>query len=359
MNHRRREEIRDRMRKAGVDALVIGPGADLFYLTGYNAMLSERLTALYLDLEGHEDLYIPVLEAPRATASDADIVSWTEEQNPVELIASKARSAGGSCIGVGDMLWSGFLLELQRLLPDATWTPASEVLADARKIKSADEIELLRQSGKTADRVWSRITQTDLEGKSESAIARILTEMLLEDGLDSVDFAIVGSGPNSASPHHHAGERHLQAGDMVVFDFGGTRKGYFCDITRMAHVGLLSKREREVYDVVKEAQEEAVRVVRPGIPASEVDERARSILREAKLDQYFIHRTGHGLGLEEHEPPYIRGDSDELLREGMVFSIEPGAYIPGHFGVRIEDIVVVTAQGCERLNNASREIVQL
>lgn len=359
MDQGRRERIVGVMRERGVDALIVGPGADLVYLTGYEAMLNERLTALYLDTHSRAELVIPLLEAPRAQNAWANPKTWGESESPTDILAGFARESGASTIAVGDVLWSCFLLDLQRALPNIRWQKGSEIVGPARLIKDNTERGLLRKAGAIADEVWTEIPSQSLLGKTESEVSETISQMLLSKGLDRVDFAIVASGPNGASPHHHTGSRVLEEGDMVVLDYGGPFHGYFCDITRTLHLGKPTPSEVEVYDAVRKAQEAGVKAVRPGVAASEVDRAARSVLEEAGLGEYFIHRTGHGLGLEDHEPPYIRDDNPEVLREDMVFSIEPGAYIPGEFGVRIEDIVIVTADGCERLNNASRYLIRV
>lgn len=361
MNSQKIERVRERMRALGVDALILGPGPDLTYLSGYVAHLSERLTALHLPLDSPETLYVPALEAPaaRASGTGVQIVAWDEHQDPVRLVASALEQQSATHIGVGDQLWSRFLLRLQHTLPSARWSPASDVTAPVRLVKSSEEIDLLRRAGAAADRVWERVVQLPLTDLTERRVAVQIAELLEQEGLDGAAFNIVASGPHSASPHHTPGDRRLQSGDIVVMDYGGPLGGYHSDITRTLCIGRPTDDQRRVHAAVKEAQERGVRAVRPGAMASDVDSATRSCLEEVGLGDYFIHRTGHGLGLEVHEPPYIIAGNDERLREGMVFSVEPGAYIPGAFGIRIEDIVVVTVGGCERLNNASRELVAL
>jgi len=358
--------VREGMTERGVDALVLGPGPDLLYVAGYAAHTSERLTALVAGLVGTPQLVLPQLEVEgaRLHASALDLVAWSEHEDPATLVADRLRelrsdSDGPLTIAVGDHLWSVFLLRLQSAMPQVEWLPASEVVAPARLVKSGEEIALLRRAASAADRVWEQVSREPLEGLTERVVAARVADHLLAEGAEDVAFNIVASGPHSAAPHHSPGDRVLQNGDMLVLDYGGTLQGYHSDITRTLSIGPASEEQRRVYAAVQEAQERAVQAVRPGVAVGEVDRAARSYLEEAGLAQYFVHRTGHGLGLETHEPPYIIEGGEDVLQEGMVFSVEPGVYIPGEFGVRIEDIVVVGPTGGERLNNAGRILLEV
>jgi len=353
------ERAQQIMRERGVDALILGPGSDLLYLTGYNIHSSERLTALLVFAHADHRLYIPELEASRVTDPSLSLVIWKESESPTKLISKELATKGVQTIAVGDQLWSIFLLTLQEDIKHVRWIPASTILAPMRLIKTAEEVEFMKRAGKVADRVWERILTIDPRGLTERKMAQIVSDLLLEEGAEDIAFNIVASGPNSASPHHSPSSRTISEGDMVIFDYGGPLMGYNSDITRTLHVGRVDEEELKVYKAVKEAQQLAFLAVKPGIPAREVDRAARDHLGSLGLDKFFIHRTGHGLGLDVHEPPYITPDSDLQLQEGMVFSIEPGVYIPGKFGVRIEDIVVVTQQGAERLNLATRELIEV
>lgn len=355
----RMERARERMTRASLDALVVGPGADLRYLTGYVAAPSERLTALLLPLDAEPILLAPALEAVAADGLAVRIQPWSEAEEPLDLAARYLSQIGARSVGFGDHLWSRFLLGMQERCPDAIWSTASAVLAPLRVLKDEHELGLLREAAAAADQVWQRLCTLDLERRTERQVGGLITELLLDEGLDGAAFTIVAAGPNGASPHHDSGATRLRTGDMVVVDFGGPLQGYHSDITRMLHIGPPDDTERAVYGAVLEAQERAVQAVRPGAAAADVDAAARSHLAVAGWSEYFIHRTGHGLGLELHEPPYIRADLDAPLEPGMVFSVEPGVYLPGRFGVRIEDIVAVTPSGVERLNTAPRDLMQL
>ena len=345
-------------RRAGLGAVLVTPSADLVYLTGYAPLPLERLTCLILRPGQDPVLLVPELERPLAQAAGlektTEIASWVETDDPyakVGAIVGEVERA--ACT---DRMWAGHLLRLQAEFDGTTFLPASGVLGPLRAVKDSREIDLLKRAARYADETFARLLQTRLETRTERQIAHQLAELLLETGSEEVAFTIVGSGPNGASPHHEPSGREILAGDTVVMDFGGRTGGYCSDITRTVAVGTPSPQLREVYDIVQEAQDEAFRAVKPGVAAHDIDRAAREVIERAGYGDLFVHRTGHGIGLEEHEAPYIVEGNDEPLRPGMCFSIEPGIYIPGEFGVRIEDIVVVTGEGARRLNNAPRDL---
>jgi D-alanyl-D-alanine dipeptidase len=248
------------------------------------------------------------------------------------------------------------VLGLQQALPDSTYVSMTSALPMLRAVKDADELERLAAAGAAADACFEQLANGQFSGRRESEVAAELAGLLREHGHSEVDFTVVGSGPNGANPHHEFGERVIEDGDMVVLDFGGIKDGYGSDTTRTVHVGEPTDEEREVHEVVRLAQQAGFEAVRPGVECQEIDRAARKVIDDAGYGEYFIHRTGHGIGLTTHEPPYmIEGDTN-LLEPGMCFSIEPGVYLPGRFGVRIEDIVTVTAEGGQRFNNTAREL---
>jgi Xaa-Pro aminopeptidase len=281
------------------------------------------------------------------------------------MIASEMGAQPGGVrltIGVTDRVWAVFLLQLQAELPRAAFTRGSIVLTALRQTKSEEEAGLLRRSGALADEAFAEVRARPFEGRSELEIAHELQRMLEARGLEVGHPPIVGSGPNGASPHHHSGPRVIKRGDLVVLDFGGTLDGYFSDMTRTVFVGGAPPADSEevrVYRLVQQGQEAAVQAARPGMTAESLDAVARDVFREAGYGEYFIHRLGHGIGLDGHEPPYIVAGNTTELRPGMSFSVEPGLYLPGRFGVRIEDIVVLHESGAERLNNSTRDIVEV
>ncbi|MBN2112837.1 MAG: aminopeptidase P family protein [Acidimicrobiia bacterium] len=344
------------MAERGIDVLLLSVGADLPYLTGYRAMPLERLTMLVLPGDGPAVLVVPALEAPRVTPRpDAFVLeAWEETEDPVALVA--ARCGAARRLAVGDTTWAVFLLALQERLPDAAFTPASTVTGELRLRKEAAEVDLLRRAGAAVDRVVARLDGARFSGKTERQLAAEVAAMVVEEGHEASAFSIVASGPNGASPHHESGDRVISPGDAVVLDFGGRLQGYHSDITRTFFVGDPPPRFREVFAAVQAAQEAGVAAAGPGVPAQEVDRAARGVIAAAGFGPFFMHRTGHGIGLEEHEAPYIVEGNTALLEPGVAFSVEPGIYLPGEFGVRIEDCLVVTGEGAERFNRAPRDI---
>ena len=352
---------RTAMADAGVDALLLGPGADLRYLTGYEALPLERLTLLVARADGTTVLYVPALEEPRAKAAplpaEVEVVAFSETDDPYKIVASSL--AGASRFGVGDRLWSMFLLGLQSVAPDATWQPATSVTKHLRMRKTPAEIDALRRAGQAIDRVHQQVPGLLRPGRTEAEVGRDIAAAIVAEGHSVVNFVIVGSGPNGASPHHETADRVLNDGDGVVVDIGGTLDGYCSDSTRNYVIGTPPDGYARAHAALEAAQKAACDAVRPGVTAEAVDAAARDVLTEAGYGDYFVHRTGHGIGLEEHEDPYIVAGNDLPLEEGMTFSIEPGVYLPGRYGMRIEDIVVVTADGCERLNTIDRAAVSV
>lgn len=355
----------DRIRRAqaemaaqDVDFLFIGPSPDLFYLLGFDAHASERLNLLIIPREGKPTYVAPVLEAPlvRDREELATIEAWGEMEKPADYVARVVGDAAGKRIGVGDKLWSVFLLRLQAAIPGATWDSANEVMRQLRMRKDAYEIEMMREVSRRTDEAWHEFIEGGpISGLTESEAMARLSGLMQKRGL-SGGFGICASGPNSASPHHHTGDRVIQRGDVVVFDWGATLNGYNSDVTRTVVVGEPTDEFRKVYEIVLRANQATLEAVKPGVPCGKLDEVARTLITEAGYGPNFIHRVGHGLGLDVHEEPYLVGGNTLPLAPGMIFSDEPGIYLEGKFGVRIEDTVLCTESGGERLNNATREI---
>ena len=348
----------------GLAALLITPGPDLRWLTGYDAKLLERLTALVVPAGGQPFAVVPALEVPAAEASSlgtlpVEIIGWGETEDPYAVVAARLGPLGGS-VGLANRMWAEQVLRFRAALPSAEQVLASEVLADLRMRKSPLEVEGLRAAGAAIDRVHARMGEWLRVGRTERAVARDIATAILDEGHHRVDFVIVGSGPNGASPHHEVGDRVIAAGDPVVVDIGGTHEGGYCsDCTRMYVLGHPPAQFRDYVEVLYEAQVAAVEHVRPGVSAESVDTAARSLITAAGFGESFIHRTGHGIGVETHEEPYIVEGNATVLEPGMAFSVEPGIYLPGRHGARIEDIVVVTQDGVERLNTTDRRPVTL
>ncbi len=344
------------MAEDGIDALLLSVGADLPYFTGYEAMASERLTMAVLTAEGAGTIVVPRLEAPRVKVrpDDFEVRAWDETDDPVAIVA---RLVGGpGRFAVGDHTWAVFLMRLQAALPAATFVPASGLTSELRIIKDDGEVAALAAAAAAADRVATRLRDTAFAGRTEHDLAQEVQSMVVAEGHESAWDAIVASGPNAASPHHHPGDRVVEPGDSVVVDFGGRHGGYFSDTTRTFHVGAPSGEFAAAYEVLWAAQQEGVEAARPGVAAQDVDRAARAVIEEAGYGEFFVHRTGHGIGLEVHEAPYLVEGNERVLEPGMAFSVEPGIYVPGEWGMRIEDIVVVAADGARRLNESRRDL---
>jgi Xaa-Pro aminopeptidase len=353
-----------------LDAVLVGVGPDLDYLIGYRAMPLERLTMLAIVAGREPILVVPRLEEPAARAgarTAVDIATWMETDDPHALVAALVRETGGpgagnGSIAVSDRLWSLHLLRLQAHLHGATWRSATPALRELRMIKDADEIELLRLAGAAADRVVEQIAAGPLVGRTEAEVADEVRRRLAAEGHELPEFAIVASGPNSASPHHDASDRVIQAGEPIVLDIGGALGGYHSDTTRTLWVTggdeELGPDEafRHLFAVLFTAQEAASRAVRPGIAAGALDRAARDIIDGEGYREAFFHRTGHGIGLEGHEDPYLVAGNDEPIAEGTAFSIEPGIYLAGRYGARIEDVVVCGPDGPILMNRSPREL---
>lgn len=349
---------------AGLDALLIGVGSDLRYLTGYAAMPLERLTLLVVPAGADPFLVVPRLELGAARAGvrpTVEIRTWDETEDPYAL--ATAALVDAAAVAVSDTMLAMHVLRLQRALGAAAGMDlASGVLRDLRMRKDADEVALLRAAAQAADRVVARIAAGPLVGRTEADVAREVRERLLLEGHEEAHFAIVGSGPNSASPHHEASDRVIQAGEPIVLDIGGTLSGYGSDITRTLWVTAgdpahgPDERFRHLFSVLTAAHGAATRAVRPGIACEGVDAAARTIIDGEGYAEAFFHRTGHGIGLDGHEDPYLVTGNDLPMVDGMAFSIEPGIYLTGAYGARIEDIVVCGPDGPIVLNEAPREL---
>ena len=356
---RRIARAADHARDAGLAGLLVTPGPDLVYFTGYSPIvIAERITLLAINVARDPAMIVPTLERSDAAAAPGTaavkLSDWTDGDDPYQATAGLLDADGRYAIS--DSAWAMHLLGLLEVLPGASYVSMTTALPMLRAIKGADELERLAAAGAAVDACVEEISRVRFEGRREIDIGTDLAALLREHGHSQVDFTVVGSGPNGANPHHELSDRVIERGDMVVLDFGGIRDGYGSDTTRTVHVGEPDDEELKVYDIVRRAQQAGFEAVRPGVACQEVDRAARKVIADAGYGQYFIHRTGHGIGLTTHEPPYMIEGETQPLRPGMCFSIEPGIYLPGRFGVRTEDIVTVTEDGGRRLNNSSREL---
>jgi D-alanyl-D-alanine dipeptidase len=352
------ERAAEQARAAGLDGILATPGADFAYFTGYVPIITERITLLVIGAEGDRSLLVPVLERSEAEhapgAPALDIRDWRDGED--QFAAARELLASGGRYAISDAAMALHVLGLQDALPESTFVAMSDALPLLRAIKGADEIERLAAAGAAVDACFEALAERPFAGRTERDIGAELSTLLEEHGHASVEFTVVGSGPNGANPHHELSDRVIEDGDMVVLDFGGLRDGYCSDTTRTIPVGEPTDEEREIHDVVRAAQQAGFEAVRPGAACQDVDRAARQVIEDAGYGEWFIHRTGHGIGMTVHEPPYIIEGEERPLEPGMCFSIEPGVYLPGRFGVRIEDIVVVTEDGGRRLNNSGREL---
>jgi Xaa-Pro dipeptidase len=366
--------LADRIRRAGdvaaeqdVELLLVTPGTDLRYLLAADGASHERLTCLVLPAAGHRAppaLVVPRLEAPGWAHLPLDelgveVVTWDDGEDPYLLVSDLA--GGPTRVAVADSMPAVHVFGLRDALPEATQTLAGPVVSELRIRKDAAEVAQLRAAGAAIDRVHARMGEFLKAGRTEAQVGADIAAAIVEEGHLEAAFVIVGSGPNGASPHHDLSDRVVESGDVVVVDIGGPLPtGYFSDCTRTYAVGAEpAAAVREAYAALQDAQERAVAAVRPGVTAEQVDAAARARLTDAGLGERFLHRTGHGIGLDVHEDPYIVGGNTLPLEPGMAFSVEPGVYLAGEWGARIEDIVVVTDGGCERLNTRPRDLVVL
>jgi Xaa-Pro aminopeptidase len=345
--------------EAGLTGVLVTPGPDLLYFTGYAPVaITERITMLVIHGSRDPAMIVPILERPDAEAAPVapalSLTDWKDGDDPYAATAALLDPRGRYAIS--DSAWAMHVLGLQRALPESRYVSMTTALPMLRAVKSENELERLAAAGAAADESLEEIVQMRFGGRTEIEVASDLAALLRKHGHSQVDFTVVGSGPNGANPHHEMGERTIQDGDMVVLDFGGLKDGYGSDTTRTVHVGEPTAEEREVFEIVRRAQQAAFEAVRPGVACQEIDRAARGVIADAGYGEYFIHRVGHGIGLTTHEPPYMIEGETHPIEPGMCFSIEPGIYLPGRFGVRIEDIVVGTDDGGRRLNNTSREM---
>ncbi|MCY4135432.1 MAG: Xaa-Pro peptidase family protein [bacterium] len=366
MFSQRLDRARTLMAEQQVDVLLLSVGADLPYFCGYEAMPLERLTMLVVPRSGDVRLIVPRLEAPRVVERPDvfEVVAWDETDDPIDLARSFVGSV--SVAAIGDHTWAGFLVDLMKALPATEFRRASEVTSPLRSVKDAVEVESLRSAAAAADRVAVELRSGDIElvGRTEAEVSAELGRRLLAEGHQRVNFAIVAAGENAASPHHEPGERVIKSGEIVLCDFGGTMAdtdgvGYCSDITRCVHLGEPPADLVDAYDVLFEAQAAQVAAAEVGRPCQEVDRVGRSMIAEAGFGDNFIHRTGHGIGTEAHEAPYIVEGNTLELRAGHAFSIEPGIYLPGRWGLRLEDIVVAAADGPDNLTTTDHRLAVL
>lgn len=354
-------DAQEQMAREGLDYLFVAPSSDMRYLVGYADHITDRLTLLVLPVQGEPTMVLPAFEERRMKplATFFSLETWEETDDPYAALArvSKADSEGAIRIGVSDHQWAKYLLGFLALLPKASFVAGSTVTGPMRIVKRPEEIENLREVNRFNDAAFTEFVTEPMAGKTERQLYDRLASLMKKHGQESVAFANPYSGPNSSSPHHIPGDRVVQEGDAIFFDFGGRYKGYYSDTTRAMVVGRMPDEYEKVYSIVLEAQQAAIDAITPGVPIGDVDRAACQYITEAGYGDYFPHRVGHGIGLDEHEAPSVTSANRELLKEGMTFSVEPGIYFPGRWGIRIEDTLLVTATGGERLSHCPRDIL--
>lgn len=362
VNKDRLTRVSQSLEAQGSDLLLVTPSADLRYLTGYQALPLERLTCLAISSSGRSWMIVPQLERPAAQAAGVtehgiELLSWPETVDPYAMLAKAIGSVNNPL--VNNTMW----VEKAHHLQTAFGSPvalANNILSDIRMVKTKQEIDALHEAGAAIDEVHRNMGKWLRPGRTEREVGRDIAEAIIAAGHDTVDFVIVASGPNGASPHHEVSDRIIHAGEPVVVDIGGTMpSGYCSDSTRMYACGEVDAQFAQMYQVLVRAQAEAVAYARSGVSCESVDGIARDILAEHNLDEFFIHRTGHGIGMETHEEPYIVSGNSRIIEDGYAFSIEPGFYIPGRFGARIEDIVTCWNGQVSSANNTTHELVIL
>ncbi|MEW6622491.1 MAG: Xaa-Pro peptidase family protein [Bacillota bacterium] len=361
VHHDRIARVQQLMKTKGIDYLVLAPTPNMFYLTGMKTVADERLQAAIVPKEGALTMVLPEMykETAAGQCENWRLLTWSDHQDPVELVKSAIAITGGRA-AIDEKMWAGHFLRVMSVFSDFKFFQAADVLRELRMVKDEQELAFLKQSGQLADMVMEEVLQEIREGVKEKELALFVEKRVKTLGAEDISFKpIIASGPNGSLPHHNTGERRLQKGDFVTMDFGAVLQGYCSDITRTIHIGKATNEEKEVYRVVQQANEAGFNAAGAGVACQEVDRATRRVIASAGYGHCFLHRTGHGIGLDYHEEPYIVEGNDICLRRGMVFSVEPGIYLTGKMGVRIEDIIALTGDGPVRFNNFTRELIEI
>lgn len=352
--NQRIKKVQDLLRRKQWDAVIVVSTPNFYYFTGAWINSLERLEAVVIPLEGRPTVIAHQMSEQKIAFVNYDKVFWKDGDNPIEILA-KLLPEKIATISVDNGCPSSFLIDLMSLKKDLHFVKSNEILEPLRMIKDQSEISLLKEAGAVAFRVMSQLTQMALPGISESQLAEEIHRLFKKEGVDQLSFKpVVASGKNSSIPHHRPGDRILHEGDSVILDLGGVNQFYCSDITRTIAIGKPSQKFEEVYDVVRRAQNKAIESIKPGVSIQSIDQAARSVIEDAGYGPNFVHRTGHGIGIDLHEAPFVNTTNEQIIQEGMVMSVEPGIYIEGQFGVRVEDVVVVTSKGAERITTIPR-----
>lgn len=354
MKENRLARVRQNMEKAGLSRILVSEPASVYYLTGHWISPGERMLALLITADGEEKLFANKLFALPDTLP---LVEFTDDDDPITALSD---CLGEGTLGV-DKTWpSLFSIRLMERRPDIRLTLGSAPVDRARMCKDAEELYLMAESSRMNDQVMDRLLREIHTGITEQEVGARYSALARELGAEGDSFEpLICFGAGCAEPHHATGEARLEAGQTVILDVGLKHRSYCSDMTRTVCAGKADEETKRVYDLVKKANEAGRAAVRPGVPLCEVDKAARSVIEAAGYGAYFIHRTGHGIGLTTHEPPDVSASSNVIAEPGMVFSVEPGIYLPGRLGVRIEDLVAVTEDGAQVLNSCPRDLMEL
>jgi len=354
----RLDSLRQVMKQEAVDLVALGPGAHLAWLVNVRPHADER-ALLFCVSQEYAGFLMPALEAQSARQqTDLPFHTWSDDEGPEKAMAECLAAAGttqATSVVLDETMRADFAALVQDALPNADRQFTSTTIGALRMRKDKHEYDILKRNATSADTAMQAAWAALKVGMSEQDVAAIVRESFIEQGAQPL-FTIVGTGGNGAFPHHHTGGTALQAGDIVVMDIGGGIDGYSSDITRMVSLGKPTQEYLQVHEVVENAVQAALSVAKPGVKAHVVDDAARQVITDAGYGEYFVHRTGHGMGVEIHETPYITSSSQTVLEEGMVFSIEPGIYLQGKFGLRLEDIVILRADGPEIFSELPRTL---
>jgi Xaa-Pro aminopeptidase len=350
--------LRGAMQEAGADLVALAPGANMDWLVGFHPMATERLCLLIVSMTT-EAFVLPSLDVEAVrTLTDIPIFVGSDEESPSRALDAALTAVGGKTarkVVFDETMRADHVLLLIDALPAALRSVTTDTIGALRMRKSEDEIAGLKAIAEIIDEAMQAAFSALAAGRSELEVEIAIKEAFARHGA-RLGYWVIGGGPNSAYPHHSTGERKLGAGDAVVIDIAGYKDGYYSDMTRMAAVGHAPEGYDQIHAIVNRAVEAGIRAARVGARARDVDAAARQVITEAGYGEYFVHRTGHGIGLEVHEPPFITASSETVLDEGMTFTIEPGIYLPGRFGIRLEEIVVVRKAGAEILSSLSRDL---
>lgn len=364
LHRRRTEKLAEVLKRKEIDGFIFGISTNMYYFTDFFDSQAERFLALLVPSKGDPVFLVPELYYDQIckTTWIKNVISWADGEDPFEKMTSiiKEKKLSNSKIAVDDTLRSDFLLALQEKLSQVKFISGGNFISSLRRIKSNDEKDLMMYSGSIADKVMGKVTSTIQAGVSELKIANLIVDTFKELGSECLNpVPIVASGLYGAQPHYRATDKIIAEGESVVIDCSADWKHYKSDMTRTVFLGKPDKEYLKIYDIVKKAQETGVQSVKPGRTCEEIDQIVRKVIEDEGYGKYFIHRTGHGIGLDVHEEPYIVEGNKLVLEPGMSFSIEPGIYLPGKYGVRIEDCVIVTEKGAECFTNFTHNLITI